>query len=101
MGYKLLAGDLAGEVFTVEPEQTVRALDHAEAVRNEAVLQLIAGYRIHQNVRVLGRAADELVVRLIAERRVRDEGAELTASGVYGQEELGDFPRGNRSGIQT
>lgn len=38
MGYKLLAGDLAGEVFTVEPEQTVRALDHAEAVRNEAVL---------------------------------------------------------------
>lgn len=41
MGYKLLAGDLAGEVFTVEPEQTVRALDHAEAVRNEAVLQLI------------------------------------------------------------
>ena len=38
MGYKLLTGDLAGEVFTVEPEQTVRALDHAEAVRNEAVL---------------------------------------------------------------
>lgn len=44
MGYKLLAGDLAGEVFTVEPEQTVRALDHAEAVGNETVLQLIAGH---------------------------------------------------------
>lgn len=41
MGYKLLAGDLASEVFTVQLQQTVRALDHAEAVRNEAVLQLI------------------------------------------------------------
>ena len=51
MGYKLLAGDLAGEVFAVEFQQAVRALDHAEAVRNEAVLQLIAGHQIHQNVR--------------------------------------------------
>ena len=38
MGYKLLAGDLAGEVFAVEFQQAVRALDHAEAVGNEAVL---------------------------------------------------------------
>lgn len=38
MGYKLLAGDLAGEVFAVEFQQAVRTLDHAEAVRNEAVL---------------------------------------------------------------
>ena len=37
-GYKLLAGNLAGEVFAVEFQQAVRALDHAEAVRNEAVL---------------------------------------------------------------
>lgn len=50
MGYKLLAG----EVFAVEFQQAVRTLDHAEAVRNEAVLQLIAGDQIHQNVRVLG-----------------------------------------------
>ena len=34
MGYKLLAG----EVFTVEFQQAVRALNHAEAVGNEAVL---------------------------------------------------------------
>lgn len=38
MGYKLLAGNLAGEVFAVEFQQAVRTLDHAEAVRNEAVL---------------------------------------------------------------
>ena len=54
MGYKLLAGDLAGEVFAVEFQQTVRALNHAEAVGNEAVLQLIAGYQVNQNVRVFG-----------------------------------------------
>ena len=60
-----------------------------------AVLQLIAGDQVHQNVRVLGRAADELVVRLIAERGVRDECAELTAAGVNRQEERGNILRLN------
>lgn len=101
MGYKLLAGDLAGEVFAVEFQQAVRALDHAEAVGNEAVLQLIAGDQIHQNVRVLGRAADELVVRLIAERGVRDECAELTSAGVNRQEECGNILRLNARGQNT
>ena len=68
---------------------------------NEAVLQLIAGDQVHQNVRVLGRATDELVVRLIAERCVRDEGAELTAAGVNRKEERGNILRLNACGQNT
>ena len=100
-GLQAASWRLSCEVFAVEFQQTVRALDHAEAVGNEAVLQLIAGHQIHQNVRVLSRAADELVIRLIAERCVRDEGAELTAAGVNRQEERGNILRLNACGQNT
>ena len=45
---------LAREVLALQLEQTAGSFGHAQAVRDEAILQLITRNQIHQNLRVLG-----------------------------------------------